>query len=159
MRVNRGNRVKTSILLETFGADPSGTDYDGRSAAHLAAAKLLGGKLLIWADWRAIFWCLAAIGMVCLAAVIWRMPETHKAEHIQSLHLGRIVRTYCMLLGDMRFLAYALIGGLALGGMFAYIAGSPFVFIYIFGMAPDDYAVIFGLNAFGLSPWPRSTAA
>ena len=122
-------------------------------------APLLGGKLLIWADWRAIFWCLAAIGMVCLAAVIWRMPETHKAEHIQSLRLGRIVRTYCMLLGDMRFLAYALIGGLALGGMFAYIAGSPFVFIDIFGMAPDDYAVIFGLNAFGLSPWPRSTAA
>jgi DHA1 family bicyclomycin/chloramphenicol resistance-like MFS transporter len=112
-------------------------------------APLLGGKLLIWADWRAIFWCLSAIGMVCLAAVIWRMPETHKKEHIQSLHLGRILATYLRLLRDMRFLAYALIGGLSLGGMFAYIAGSPFVFINLFGFAPDDYALVFGLTAFG----------
>ena len=42
-----------------------------------------------------------------------------------------------------------LIGALSLGSMFAYIAGSPFVFINVFGLAPDDFAVLFGLNALG----------
>lgn len=112
-------------------------------------APVLGGKLLIWADWHAIFWFLAAVGVACLAGVAFRMPETHKAEHIRPLHPGAILRTYRDLLCDMRFLAYALIGGFAIGGMFAYIAGSPFVFIEVFGLAPDDYGLVFGLNALG----------
>lgn len=112
-------------------------------------APVIGGKLLIWADWRAIFWTLTAIGIACLFAVIARMPETHRAEHVRPLHLGTIVRTYRDLLLDMRFLSHALIGAFALGGMFAYIAGSSFVFIEVFGLAPDDYGMVFGANAFG----------
>lgn len=112
-------------------------------------APVLGGKLLIWADWQAIFWCLSLIGIACLAAVIFRMPETHKAEHVRPLHLGTIVRTYRDLLLDLRFLSHALIGAFALGGMFAYIAGSSFVFIEVYGLAPDDYGMVFGANAFG----------
>ncbi|MDA1072617.1 MAG: Bcr/CflA family multidrug efflux MFS transporter [Proteobacteria bacterium] len=112
-------------------------------------APVLGGKLLIWADWHAIFWFLTAVGAACLAAVALRMPETHKAEHIRPLHLGSILKTYGGLLCDKRFLAYALIGGFAIGGMFAYIAGSPFVFIEVFGLAPDDFGIVFGLNALG----------
>ena len=112
-------------------------------------APVLGGKLLVWADWHAIFWFLAAVGVACLAGVALRMPETHKAEHVRPLHLGAILATYGGLLCDRRFLAYALIGGFAIGGMFAYIAGSPFVFIEVFGLAPDDYGLVFGLNAFG----------
>lgn len=112
-------------------------------------APVLGGKLLIWADWQAIFWCLAAVGLACVTAVALRMPETHKAEHVRPLHLRAILRTYRDLFCDKRFLGFALIGGFAIGGMFAYIAGSPFVFIEVFGLAPDDYGLVFGLNAFG----------
>lgn len=112
-------------------------------------APVIGGKLLIWADWRAIFWTLSAIGIACLIAVIARMPETHRAEHVRPLHLPSILRTYRDLLRDMRFLSHALIGAFALGGMFAYIAGSSFVFIEVFGLEPDDYGMVFGANAFG----------
>ena len=34
--------------------------------------------------------------------------------------------------------------------MFAYIAGSPFVFIELLGVAPEHFGWIFGTNAFGL---------
>ena len=34
--------------------------------------------------------------------------------------------------------------------MFAYIAGSPFVFIELYGVSPSHYGWLFGLNAFGL---------
>jgi len=147
-----GGVIARAVVRDLFERDEAARIFSALILVMGAApmfAPLLGGKLLIWADWRAIFWCLAAIGLVCLAAVAWRMPETQKTEHIQPLHLGSILRTYLMLLGDLRFLAYALVGALSLGGMFAYIAGSPFVFIDLFGLAPDDYAVLFGLSAFG----------
>jgi len=147
-----GGAIARAVVRDLFERDEAARIFSALILVMGAApmfAPLLGGKLLNWADWRAIFWCLSAIGMVCLAAVIWRMPETQKTEHIQSLHLGRILGTYLRLLRDVRFLAYALIGALSLGGMFAYIAGSPFVFIDLFGLAPDDYAVLFGISAFG----------
>lgn len=147
-----GGVISRAVVRDLFEKNEAARIFSALILVMGAApmfAPLLGGKLLIWADWRAIFWCLSAIGMVCLAAVIWRMPETQKTEHIQSLQLGRIMATYLRLLRDMRFLAYALIGGLSLGGMFAYIAGSPFVFINLFGFAPDVYALFFGLTAFG----------
>ena len=43
----------------------------------------------------------------------------------------------------------ALTGGFAMAGMFAYIAGSPFVFIELHGIAPQDYGWFFGANALG----------
>jgi DHA1 family bicyclomycin/chloramphenicol resistance-like MFS transporter len=37
-----------------------------------------------------------------------------------------------------------------MAGMFAYISGSPFVFIERYGVAPAQYGWLFGLNALGL---------
>ena len=47
-------------------------------------------------------------------------------------------------------MGYALTGGMALGGMFAYIAGSPFVFIDLFKIPETRFGFFFGANAFGL---------
>jgi DHA1 family bicyclomycin/chloramphenicol resistance-like MFS transporter len=40
-------------------------------------------------------------------------------------------------------------GGIAIGGMFAYIAGSPFVFIKLYGVPAEHYGWLFGTNAAG----------
>ena len=37
-----------------------------------------------------------------------------------------------------------------MAGMFAYIAGSPFIFIELHGVPPERYGFLFGLNAIGL---------
>ncbi len=37
-----------------------------------------------------------------------------------------------------------------MAGMFAYIAGSPFVLMGVYGLSEQQYAMVFGLNAFGL---------
>ncbi len=37
-----------------------------------------------------------------------------------------------------------------MGGMFAYIAGSPFVFMQLFQVPSERYGLFFGLNAFGI---------
>lgn len=41
-------------------------------------------------------------------------------------------------------------GGFSLAGVFAYIAGSPFVFIKLYGLPADRYGWLFGANSLGL---------
>jgi MFS transporter, DHA1 family, multidrug resistance protein len=114
-------------------------------------APLAGGYVLVAFGWKAIFVILSAIGATALLAVWFRLPETHRAEHIRSsLRIGGILRDYAGLLRDRRFVAYGLGAGIANAGMFAYITGSPHVFIDVFHVAPQNYGWLFGLNACGL---------
>jgi MFS transporter, DHA1 family, multidrug resistance protein len=113
-------------------------------------APLIGGQLLAVSGWRAIFWLLAGFGLVCLALVLFFLPETLPAERRVRAGLGEVFRVYGGLLADRHFLGFALAGGLVSAAMFAYIAGSPFVVIELYGVSPQQYGWIFGTNALGL---------
>jgi DHA1 family bicyclomycin/chloramphenicol resistance-like MFS transporter len=78
------------------------------------------------------------------------LPETLPVERRVRAGLWQALEVYWRLLLDRRFVGYALTGGFVVAGMFAYISGSPFVFIELYGVAPQHYGWIFGANAFGL---------
>ncbi|MBN9427298.1 MAG: multidrug effflux MFS transporter [Burkholderiales bacterium] len=112
-------------------------------------APMLGAQLLLVADWRAIFWALAALGALVLAAVLWRLQDSHPGN-AEPLRLGRVLGRHFALLADRHMLRYGLGGGVAIGALFAYIAGAPFVFIEHFGLSPQSFTLLFGVNAAGL---------
>ena len=113
-------------------------------------APLAGGQILALAGWRAIFAALALFGLGCLFAVWRRLPETHPANTVAGGGIGATLRVYAELLKDRGFLGYTLSGGFAQAGMFAYITGSPHVFIELYGVSAQAYGWLFGLNALGL---------
>ncbi|MFN4312361.1 MAG: Bcr/CflA family multidrug efflux MFS transporter [Ferrovibrio sp.] len=113
-------------------------------------APLMGGYVLVWFGWPAIFWFLAGFGLFVLAAARLWLPETHVAAPERRLTLGSALRDYGALLTQRRFMGYTLSSSLAMAGMFAYIAGSPFVFIDLYGVPADAYGWIFGINAVGI---------
>lgn len=125
-----------SILLMVMGIAP-------------IVAPLAGGYLLQWLGWRSIFWVLAWFGVACLVAVKAGLPETIPRD-MPRIPLSRAFSNYGALLADRRFLGYALSGGFGQAGMFAYIAGSPFVFIDLYGLPAQAYGWVFGLNATGI---------
>lgn len=113
-------------------------------------APFIGGLILQWLGWRAIFGLLAAFGIVSLIAIHFGMTETldrHSAAPLRGRH---IARNYAELLRDRQFISYTLCGGLTQAGMFTYIAGSPFVLIELYGIPAEHYGWVFGANAFGL---------
>ncbi|WP_423739672.1 MFS transporter, partial [Cupriavidus basilensis] len=61
-----------------------------------------------------------------------------------------VLSNYGELLRDRVFVGYSLSAGCAQAGMFAYIAGSPFVLIELHGIDPSHYGLVFGANALGL---------
>jgi len=116
-------------------------------------APLLGGWVSETLGWRFIFLLLAAFAGALLLAVGFGLGESHHprhdTRHEPALHLGGVLVGYGGLFRNRAFLGYTLSGGFAMAGMFAYIAGSPFVFIQLGGIAAADFGWFFGANALG----------
>lgn len=111
-------------------------------------APLGGGLLLNTLGWPWIFHSLALFAGLCLLAVLLWLPET-RPQHLQPAPLSGAFGQYRSLLGNASFMGYSLAGGVAMAGMFAYIAGSPFVFIELYGVPAEHYGWLFGSNAAG----------
>ncbi|TWC40082.1 DHA1 family bicyclomycin/chloramphenicol resistance-like MFS transporter [Pseudomonas sp. SJZ079] len=111
-------------------------------------APLGGGLLLSSFGWPSIFVCLTLFSALCLLAVALWLPETLATDGHKAPLRGALGE-YTRLFGDWPFLGHALTGGLAVAGMFAYIAGSPFVFIELYGVPAQHYGWLFGSNALG----------
>lgn len=127
-----------SLLVLVMGAAPM-------------LAPLLGSATLAIAGWRAIFVILALFGLACLLRVWRSLAETHPPERrLVVLTPGSALLGYGQLLQHRRFVGYALAGGVAQGGMFAYISSSAFVFIEVHGLSPSAFGMLFGANAAGL---------
>ncbi|WP_251962435.1 multidrug effflux MFS transporter [Pseudomonas sp. Marseille-Q5299] len=111
-------------------------------------APMLGGVLVNLAGWQSIFLTLSLFSAACLVAVGLGLPESLPA-HMPRQPLSGALRQYVRLLADRTFFGHALTGGIAIAGMFAYIAGSPFVFIKLYGVPAEHYGWLFGTNAAG----------
>lgn len=111
-------------------------------------APLGGGALLALGGWPWIFLFLTAFSGVYVFAVFFGLPETipnGMARPPLSSALGR----YARLLREREFMFHALTGGIAMAGMFAYIAGSPFIIIELYGVPAEHFGWFFGVNAAG----------
>jgi DHA1 family bicyclomycin/chloramphenicol resistance-like MFS transporter len=111
-------------------------------------APLLGGLLVNTAGWQSIFLALTGFSALAGLAVATGLPESMPA-HMPRQPLSGALRQYGRLLADRVFLGHALTGGIAIAGMFAYIAGSPFIIIKLYGVAAEHFGWLFGINAAG----------
>lgn len=108
-------------------------------------APLLGGLLLRW-GWTSIFAVLVVLGGLLWLAILLLLPETLKSDHRQPLRWRTVLSNYALVLRHRRAMAGILASALVSGGMFAFISGSPYVYIQFFGVSPQHYGLLFGLN-------------
>ncbi len=113
-------------------------------------APIVGGYLVVHASWRATFWVAIALGVACLVSVGLFLEESLPPDRRHPLVLSGVPRLYASLLRDRAFLVHALSGSLAMAGLFAYLEGSPLVFIELNHVSPDRFGLFFGLIAAGL---------
>lgn len=111
-------------------------------------APLAGAYVTKAFGWQAIFIIVAVLAVACMAIVHIRLPETRGFNG--AVRMRRSLPIYWDVLKDRGFLRYSLAGGVAQSGLFAYITGSPLVFIEHFGLEPTHYSWLFGLNAIGI---------
>ncbi len=113
-------------------------------------APLAGSYLLLLADWRAVFLFLTVWGAIGFFAV-WRIvPESLDADDRTRENLLQILATYFRLLMTRGFVIPCLSFGFIFSGLFAYISGSPYVYMELHGVSPQLYGWLFGANAVGM---------
>jgi DHA1 family bicyclomycin/chloramphenicol resistance-like MFS transporter len=113
-------------------------------------APTLGGYITAAFGWKYIFFVLTAIAAFILVAVHFTLPESRKPDSQFSLKPGPIVKNFLGVMREPQFYTYALTGAIASAGLYAYIAGSPYVFMELFRVSEKQYGWIFALVALGL---------
>lgn len=110
---------------------------------------LLGGQLISVTSWHAIFWLLAGIGLLMLLALRW-LPETLPPERRQQGSPLKAFHHYGQLLRNRIFIRYTLSLTCYYVAAYAFITGSPDVYIRYFGVEPQHYGWLFAVNILGL---------
>jgi MFS transporter, DHA1 family, multidrug resistance protein len=142
------NTLAQAAVADVFDRERSARAFSLMQTVFLGAplvAPTLGGLLLAGFGWRSLFWALGALGLCCLAGLAI-LPETLPKERRRSIAIGSVLSAYRSILTSRRFLAYAAINCLLYGGMFAYIAATPFIYIEYFGVPAHLYGLLFGVN-------------
>ncbi|MGG4446986.1 multidrug effflux MFS transporter [Brevibacillus porteri] len=114
------------------------------------AAPIVGGQILQFTTWHGVFVVLGLIGAIMFLVVLLALPETLPQERRSKAGIGNTLTTFGTLLKDRVFMGYAIAQGLVTAAMFAYIAGSPFVFQKIFEVSPQTFSLIFAINGVGI---------
>ena len=104
-------------------------------------APTLGGWMLLLGGWRAIYGLLALTGAALVLAALVGLRESRRRApphpHVAILRQGSTV-------------AYALIGGLHQGCVFAFVAGSPLVLLGSMQLSTQVFGAVFGLITLGI---------
>ncbi|WP_257656559.1 multidrug effflux MFS transporter [Parapedobacter lycopersici] len=113
-------------------------------------APSVGSFVIAHWGWHAIFLVLAVITALILAVVCLSLPESQPPNPEISLLPKPIITSYWEVFTTRQFFTYAFAGGLASSGLYAYLAGSPYVMLTLFGVTEKQYGFIFALIASAL---------
>ena len=113
-------------------------------------APIFGGALLAIGGWRLNFWVLAGFGVACGAATLLWLKESRSAETAAQAASEHPVAAYFALLRQPRLVGYALAGALNGATLVTYNSASPGLLIGTYGISPQHFGWVFGLNAAGV---------
>ena len=112
-------------------------------------APILGSHLHAWLGWQANFWFVALYGVALLIWVAWSLPETLRARNPGATMPSVMLANFGRLLRSKRYVGYVLMVAFTTGGLFAFLAGSAFVFVSVLGRSEQDFGLLFGAVMLG----------
>ena len=110
-------------------------------------APTLGGYVTASWGWPWVFIILSLITALILVAVYFYLPKGKSADATLSLMPRAVLSNFRIVIKNEQFLLYTLAGGLGTAAPFAYIAGSPDVFMNIYNVSEQEYGWIFAILA------------
>ncbi|HET6603379.1 MAG TPA: multidrug effflux MFS transporter [Xanthomonadaceae bacterium] len=108
-----------------------------------ALAPIVGGWILGWAAWPAIFWFLAGWAVLLWLAIALGLPETHPPAHRMPVSPASIWHSTRAMLGNHLFLRLALAGSFNFGALFLYISSAPAFVLERLGLNEQQFGWFF----------------
>ncbi|MDA8370332.1 MAG: multidrug effflux MFS transporter [Nocardiopsaceae bacterium] len=148
-----GMVISRAVVRDTFDSD-SAARFFSRLVLLVGLAPmlgpLLGGQLLLFGPWQLIFAVLGAAGVAGFALVFFGLPESLPRGERRRQDPAAMLRLFGDMLRDPRFIGPALTMALSFAMTFTYISAFSFVSQSEFGATPQQFSLIFGINALGM---------
>ncbi len=112
-------------------------------------APLIGAHLHVWLGWQANFVFVAVYAAVALVYSAAQLPETLRTPEPAALDPRAMAASFAALARSRDFLGYLLVASFSLGSLFAFLAGSSFVFVSVMGAGERGFGVLFGVVMIG----------
>ncbi|MGR3809725.1 multidrug effflux MFS transporter [Jiulongibacter sp. NS-SX5] len=113
-------------------------------------APTVGSYMITHLDWHSVFFLQAGLGISLFLAVYFILGESKGADPEISLRPKHITKTFWGIFTNIQFFTYAFAGSLVAAGVYAYVSGSPLIFMEIHGLNEKQYGWLFGFLAGGL---------
>lgn len=110
-------------------------------------APTLGTALMNVLDWRAIYGTLAICGVALFVYSNATIDETLPVAGRTEASVKGLIRGYARFFAARGTRLPVIISSASFAGLFAYVAGSPFVLMEGYGVAPEHYGLYFALGA------------
>lgn len=110
---------------------------------------LLGGQMITFTTWHSIFILLAVIGGFLFLS-IFLLPETLNTDKRTKASISSAFVNYFRLLSHKTFMRYTLCVTFYYVSAYAFITGSPNVYITYFGIDAQHYGWLFAVNIVGV---------
>ena len=157
-------RVVQAIGMSTVAVVPRAVVrdlYSGERAARMLSlmgvvlgiapivAPIIGSHLHVWFGWQANFVLVTVYGAIALACVVVALPETLQSKNRRATDPAFVLGNYLRLLQSGRYVGYLLVAAFASSGLFAFLAGSAFVFVSVIGTGERGFGLLFGAVMLG----------
>ncbi len=152
MGASVGAAITRAIVRDLFDAEGA-----ARTLSHMAtvmalvpaAAPLAGGAMQVAFGWRANFAAMTLFGGLAVLLTVFKLTETLRAPDPTATNPGRILSNFARMLAHRQYLGCALSGTFSFCGLFAFISGSSFVLIGVFGVPEQHFGFYFGAPVVG----------
>ena len=111
-------------------------------------APAVGGVIVSHLGWRATFVVQAVFGVFVMLLMHKVLTESHDVRNAQAATIGEVLGKYVFLMKDRVFIAYSLLLGFAMASMFCYVTGAPLVITANYGLTPQQFGALIGMNGF-----------
>jgi DHA1 family bicyclomycin/chloramphenicol resistance-like MFS transporter len=112
-------------------------------------APLIGSTLHVWLGWQSNFVLVAIYAALLWYFVRTALPETLARPDSRATAPRTIVANYRRLLRSRDYVGFMLVAAFGFSGLFAFLAGSAFVFVSVMGQGEQGFGVMFGTVMLG----------
>lgn len=110
---------------------------------------ILGGQILKYSSWHTIFWMLSLFGVVMLLA-LQLLPESLPSLQRTRAPISHAFQHYVTLLKNASFMRFTFCVTFYYVAAYAFITGSPQVYINYYGIDAQYYGALFAINIVGV---------
>lgn len=136
--------VMRATLLDHFGPSKAASALAATATAILLApmiAPSLGGFVLEWLDWRAVFALSGILGFAVFLFASRNLRDARRAAAAAGPSL-RYFSSYGRLLRSREYLAFLVYGSCMVSMIYTFVTGAPYVAIDVLGVSPSRFGLL-----------------